>query len=135
MLRAIRSRSGLSVALQVTLYAAGLLLGGPVQAQQATPIRVEAKVDSPSLIRAWGATETEVIAAELTEHVTRSLSDRFRHWDFAPDFGRFYATLTLRIHESATNKIDIVLERLASSGQSHTIWQQVWLKPTDFALG
>lgn len=139
MLRARRTvvcRAGLAVAVRSVLCAAGLLLGGgPAEAQQATPIKVEAKVESPSLIRAWGQAESEEIAAELTEHVTQRLSNRFRHWDFAPNFQRFYAVLELRIHESAMSKVDMVLDRLGSSGQRHTLWRQVWLKPTDFALG
>lgn len=120
---------GLAVALSVA----------PAMAQPAeptrTPILVRVKIDSESLIRAWGQAESDSIAAGLAGAVATSLSDAFHHWSFDPAHARFYATLEVRLVETVREKVDIALDKVLSNGDRQTLWQEVWLKPTDFALG
>jgi hypothetical protein len=122
------------------LGAVGLLVaacGGSAWAQQAspTPILVKAKVESASLIRAWGQSESQAIAEGLARAVAEVLAVEFRHWAFGATLDRSYAALELRVVENARHKINIALDKVLSDGQRRTLWQEVWLKPTDFALG
>lgn len=114
----------------------------PALAQEAIPVGINVKIQSPNLILKWGSKVSE-IQEKLSSHFVGIFQNEYKHWDFLkPKSEKVFKAVSLKISEPETHKIHIGMYWIINPNRKENepveeklIWDEIWLTPGAWVAG